>query len=92
MVKMASGSVSSHLFSHSTRPVLWLCLLLFIGLGWGPETQARGLPDFTKLVEENEAAVVNISTVGEKPDPRQRQGQPRDDQLEEFFRFFGPPN
>mgnify|MGYP007000112744 len=49
----------------------------------------------TKLVKKNEAAVVNISTVGEqatqpnsqRPDS-QRQRDPR---LDEFFRQFGPP-
>ena len=56
---------------------------------------AGALPDFTKLVKKNEAAVVNISTVGEqatqpnsqRPDS-QRQRDPR---LDEFFRQFGPP-
>jgi serine protease Do len=51
------------------------------------------LPDFTELVEENAGAVVNISTVAERPPaPSARRGGPRDDQLEDFFRFFRPPN
>lgn len=53
--------------------------------------QAKELPDFTELVERNAPAVVNISTVGEAPSQSQRRGQPRNDELEEFFRFFGPP-
>ncbi len=52
--------------------------------------QASPLPDFTELVKSNEAAVVNISTVGEAPSRMNRSG-PRNDQLEEFFRRFGPP-
>ena len=53
-----------------------------------PASHARELPDFTKLVERNAPAVVNISTVGETP---QRRGRSQSEQLEEFFRFFGPP-
>lgn len=52
---------------------------------------AQDLPDFTELVEQNAPAVVNISTVGEAP-KTQRRSRPRSDELEEFFRFFGPPN
>ncbi|NCF33344.1 MAG: Do family serine endopeptidase [Proteobacteria bacterium] len=51
---------------------------------------ATNLPDFTELVKANESAVVNISTVGEAPS-RMNRGGPRSDQLEEFFRRFGPP-
>lgn len=55
---------------------------------------SRSLPDFTGLVEENSAAVVNISTVTE-PDPRSQQSPFSDRELEqmpEFFRrFFGGP-
>ena len=62
-------------------------------VGWGilaSSVQAAVLPDFTELVKDNEAAVVNISTVGEAPSRMNRRG-PRNDQLEEFFRRFGPP-
>mgnify|MGYP003317294665 FL=1 len=52
---------------------------------------ARDLPDFTKLVEANAKAVVNISTIGKRQNTRSF-GRPRgDERLEEFFRFFGPP-
>lgn len=55
---------------------------------------ARTLPDFTGLVEENSAAVVNISTVSE-PDPRSQRSPFSDRELEQmpdFFRhFFGGP-
>lgn len=51
---------------------------------------ARDLPDFTELVKNNAPAVVNISTVGERQStPRSRQGN---EELEEFFRYFMPPN
>jgi len=58
----------------------------------GASANAVELPDFTQLVEDNAAAVVNISTVAERPlvQPGQRQRAPRDDQLQEFFRFFRP--
>ncbi len=49
------------------------------------------LPDFTKLVEANSKAVVNISTVGKKQTQRNSDRRRGDDRLEEFFRFFGPP-
>lgn len=63
-----------------------------VGLFWvvASSVHAAPLPDFTELVKDNEAAVVNISTVGEAP-RRMNPGGPRSDQLEEFFRRFGPP-
>jgi serine protease Do len=51
---------------------------------------AQSLPDFTGLVEENSAAVVNISTVTER-DSQRRQSPFSDRELEqmpEFFRRF----
>ena len=59
----------------------------FVELGLSPSVHAD-LPDFTELVKQNEAAVVNISTVGEQPD-RRNTGVPNDPRLEEFYRFFG---
>jgi len=60
-------------------------------LAWllGGPAVAGELPDFTKLVEDNAAAVVNISTVRHRPEasgPRSR-----DEQLDEFFRRIFPP-
>jgi serine protease Do len=49
---------------------------------------ARDLPDFTRLVEANAPAVVNISTV-QHSDSRNNS---RNDELEEFFRRFFPPD
>lgn len=67
-------------------------LLLVLIAGWllsaGP-AEARELPDFTSLVDANAPAVVNISTVGETR-TRSRSG-PGNDELEDFFRFFRPP-
>ncbi len=66
----------------------WVSLTL--ALGCMASAHAAKLPDFTDLVKANESAVVNISTVGEAP-RRMSRGGPRSDQLEEFFRRFGPP-
>ena len=61
-------------------------LCMFFG-----SVSAKELPDFTKLVEANAKAVVNISTIGKRQNTRSF-GRPRgDERLEEFFRFFGPP-
>ena len=49
------------------------------------------LPDFTKLVEENKASIVNISTVKKSKslDKNNNQNMPNDE-LNEFLRkFFG---
>jgi len=52
---------------------------------------AKDLPDFTQLVEDNADAVVNISTVRhlDTDDERPRS---RNDELDEFFRRFFPPD
>lgn len=72
------------------KPLLGLSVAGLLSLGLSTSVHAD-LPDFTELVKKNEAAVVNISTVGEQPD-RRRTGAPTDPRLEEFYRFFGPPN
>ena len=56
---------------------------------WIGFVSSADLPDFTTLVKSNEAAVVNISTIGEGAQNNRRRS-PRNDQLEEFFRRFGP--
>jgi len=63
-------------------------LIALVFLFSGAAARAADLPDFTKLVEKNAPAVVNISTVGET---RSRRQSPKNEELEEFFRFFGPP-
>lgn len=49
--------------------------------------QSQGLPNFTALVEKNQAAVVNISAVQKVS----RRGDPFGGYLEDYFRHFGPP-
>jgi serine protease Do len=70
--------------------LLALCATIFCCLSFATLARAD-LPDFTALVKNNEAAVVNISTVGETPSNR-NSSRPRDPRMEEFYRFFGPPN
>ncbi len=66
---------------------LWLAAFCAAALA-----QARELPDFTRLVEEQGAAVVNISTTQAV---RRTQALPQvpgleDDEIQEFFRRFIP--
>lgn len=59
-------------------------------LVWSQATQARGLPDFTELVEDNAGAVVNISTTSAAPERTSRfENLPFDErQLEQMPEFF----
>ena len=89
------GSASPSVLFNGNENVFWKSLRRLVvaglfGLGLSTSVHAE-LPDFTELVKQNEAAVVNISTVGEQPD-RRNAGVPNDPRLEEFYRFFGPPN
>ena len=52
---------------------------------------ARDLPDFTRLVEDNAAAVVNISTVRRPEERSVDRPRSRNEELDEFFRRFFPP-
>jgi serine protease Do len=70
------------------RGVVAVCLL---GLGGQAFAQTQALPDFTRLVEQQGPAVVNISTKQEV----KRRALPKipgigDDELQEFFRRFMP--
>jgi len=70
------------------RGRLAACLaLLVLPLAAG----ARELPDFTQLVEQNGAAVVNISTV-QHMQSRDDYPMSRSEELDEFFRRFFPPD
>ncbi len=51
---------------------------------------AQALPDFTKLVENQGAAVVNVST-SQTVENAPRIPVPEDDPFYDFFRRFGPP-
>ena len=68
---------------------LYRPLLLLLGVFTAAAVSARELPDFTRLVEKNAPAVVNISTVGDTS--TRSRSRPGNNELEEFFRFFGPP-
>jgi serine protease Do len=63
-----------------------------LALAGAVQAQVRELPDFTQIVEQQGAAVVNISTTQQ----RQRRAQPQipqldeDDPMYEFFRRFIP--
>lgn len=71
----------------------WAVLLMvsvLVSVFWTQSSQARGLPDFTELVEENSGAVVNISTTSEPRSEGSRfQGLPFDErQLEQLPPFL----
>ena len=70
------------------RPVA--VLVSFAALFTSGVASARDLPDFTELVKKNAPAVVNISTVGERQNTSR--SRPGNEELEEFFRYFMPPN
>ena len=55
-----------------------------------PAAAARGLPDFTDLVDQVGPSVVNIRTV-EKASSRSGMGSGMDEEMLEFFRRFGVP-
>ncbi len=72
---------------------LLLMLVAILMVAWSQAGFARGLPDFTDLVEENAGAVVNISTTSAPAAGNTRfHGLPFDeqqlDQLPEFFQEF----
>ncbi len=79
-------------------PISRVFYLLFLGLLlFGSAVQARSLPDFTELVENNAEAVVNISTTLEQSDSRMPPGMsvpqiPEDSPFYDFFRKFFEDN
>lgn len=82
-------------FQHKiNRPLvqLWALVFLSLSLLWAHSVSAQGkidnLPDFTQIVEETEAAVVNIRTTESVP---VRSGHGFGGDPYDFFRwFFGP--
>ena len=76
----------SHSFLNVQRSLLAIFLLPLAALA-----EARELPDFTELVEANAPAVVNISTVQRREATSSRRPRSRNEELEEFFRRFFPP-
>ncbi len=79
---------------HRTNPLSQPILLLaMVFMAFAQTVSARALPDFTELVKENSAAVVNISTTTErKTAGKGGRGSPFDqrqfEQLPEFFQDF----
>lgn len=67
-------------------------VLMAVGWACAPHAAARDLPDFTKLVEDNAAAVVNISTIRHQSDRSSSRPRSRNEELDEFFRRFFPPD
>lgn len=65
---------------------IWLFLAGVVAAG---AAAAAELPDFTRLVDANAPAVVNISTVQNRD---ARSSRSRNEELEEFFRRFFPPD
>jgi len=78
-------------WSSLASAVVCACVLLVPAANAG----ARELPDFTELVEKYAAAVVNVSTT-QRVDSREaydRRGlPPGNEEFEEFFRRFFPPD
>ncbi|MCS3902615.1 serine protease Do [Methylohalomonas lacus] len=72
----------------------YLLVFLMLSLFGISVAQARSLPDFTDLVEENSAAVVNISTTLKGPENKMPPGMrnlpqiPEDSPFYDFFRKF----
>ncbi len=67
---------------------LWL-LLTIAAFAW-QSAQARGLPDFTELVEDAAPAVVNIASTRAVPSRSEQFGGPGGEDIPEIFRhFFG---
>ena len=76
-------------FTSAKAGFTMICLALVTLVS---NASAAQLPDFTSLVKNNEAAVVNISTTSERKRRPAVPGRPGgDDRLEEFYKFFGPP-
>lgn len=67
----------------------YLVLVLALGLA-APAASAQSLPDFTELVKENSAAVVNISTTQARPQNTGNMpfSERQLEQLPEFFQDF----
>lgn len=77
-----------YLMNRTFYSLITLGLLLFSGLA-----KAGSLPDFTRLVEQNSAAVVNISTTLEEPESQLPPGMnlpqiPENSPFYDFFRKF----
>lgn len=72
---------------RSTPLALSIWMLTLLMAFFASSASARDLPDFTKLVEQNSPAVVNISTEQTQSSRGRNSGN---EQLDEFFRRFFP--
>lgn len=68
--------------------VALICMIL--GVGNVSAASVEGLPDFTRMVEANSPAVVNIAS--ERNQSADVPGRSREREMEEFFRRFFPPD
>ncbi len=73
------------------RKFLQVLAVMIAAAAFAAPVSARDLPDFTKLVEDNAAAVVNISTIRHREQRDPSQPRSRNEELDEFFRRFFPP-
>ena len=76
------------------KQIVLVALLALAGAGLA-NAQGRDLPDFVKLVEEQGAVVVNISTTQAARRPANLPQVPQvpgidDEEVQEFFRRFIP--
>ncbi len=90
MAGLAAGSQPMYRQrGHMTR-LLLSALLLFASSIAPTFAVAQSLPDFTRLVEKQGLAVVNVST-SQTVENGPRIPVPEDDPFYDFFRRFGPP-
>ena len=81
----------SAIFSEVTRSMCSRLTFLLTLLLFASPAMAKELPDFTAIVEQNSAAVVNVSTTQTvKSGAPQLPNIPEDDPFYEFFRRFIP--
>lgn len=72
------------------KKLFMIKLILALWVAWGLNAHARGLPDFTDLVEKQGASVVNISTTQIIRGQQGLPNIPENDPFYEFFRRFAP--
>jgi serine protease Do len=86
---------------HQGASVMTLCTALLCGAVWlglpgsvqaQPQAVARGLPDFSDLVEQVGPSVVNIRTLERRASGTSAAPGSPEEEMQEFFRrFFGVP-
>ncbi|MFT0850699.1 DegQ family serine endoprotease [Achromobacter sp. F4_2707] len=91
---MQFNQLGSHRFARMMAGVTTAAVLAFAPIGGAALAQSgtsleRSMPDFTQVVEQTEASVVNIRTT-ETVRVRNRMGPSGNDPYEMFRWFFGP--